>query len=279
MTSTSSPLLFDRALLCRRHARAAADFAAHDFLFRLMAERLRDRLDDMTRHFPLALALDRGGAAAHVLAAHRGIGRLIESGVHAVLDEEVLPFRASCFDAVFSCGTLHWVNDIPGALAQIRRCLKPDGLFLSVFPGGDSLKELRDALLQASLAEEGGVAPRVSPFVDVRDAGALLQRAGFALPVVDSETLTVRYGDAFALMRDLRGMGETNALLQRPKRFTRRATMQAADAQYRARYQGEDGRIPATFELITLTAWQPHESQPQPLRRGSGEIALGQVLR
>lgn len=287
--ATAVPHIFDRALVRARRERAAAGFGAHDFLAAEMAARLSDRLSDMVRTFPHALLLGcHRGVAALALRGQSGIEWLAQAdpahgmlqgtcGLGAVADEERLPFAEESFDLVLACGMLHWVNDLPGALVQIRRTLKPDGLFLAVFPGGETLHELRDAWLVASMAEEGGAAPRVSPFVDVRDAGALLQRAGFALPVADTDRITVRYADVFALMRDLRGMGEANALAARPRRFTRAATLEAMAQAYHA-HLGEDGRIPATFELITLTAWKPHSSQQQPARRGSGKVSLAEVF-
>jgi SAM-dependent methyltransferase len=193
-------------------------------------------------------------------------------------EAECLPFAAGSFDLIVSNLALHWVNDLPGALIQLRAALRPDGFFLATLLGGETLAELRRALMEAELEEEGGAGPRVSPFADLRDLGGLLQRAGFALPVVESDRLSVTYADAFALMRDLRAMGETNAVLERRKAFTRRATLARAAALYRSLYAGPDGRIPATFELVTLTAWAPHESQPKPLRPGSAAQRLAAAL-
>ena len=199
-------------------------------------------------------------------------------GPRVAADEEWLPFADQSLDLVTSLFALHWVNDLPGALAQIRRSLRPDGLFLAAMLGAGTLTELRTSLAQAESDLEGGVSPRLSPTVELQDMGALLQRAGFALPVVDLDTITVTYADAFALMRDLRGMGETNALRQRRKRFTRRATLTAAAEIYRERFADGDGRLPATFQIIWLTAWAPHESQQQPLRPGSAESRLADAL-
>jgi len=189
-----------------------------------------------------------------------------------------LPFGAGRFDLVLSLLSLHWVNDLPGALAQINRSLKPDGLFLGCLLGGDTLSELRAAWMAAEIEVEGGASPRVSPFVDVRDAGALLQRAGFALPVVDSDVIRVSYGDPLSLMRDLRWMGESNAVRTRRTGFTRRQTLMRAAEIYVERF-GRDGRLPATFQVITLTGWHPDQiAQPQPLRPGSGQQSLADVL-
>ena len=189
-----------------------------------------------------------------------------------------MPFAEAVFDLVISDLSLHWVNDLPGALVQIHRSLKPDGLFLAAMFGGETLKELRQVLLETDLAEEGGASPRVSPFADVRDAGDLLQRAGFALPVVDLDTITVTYADAFALMRDLRGMGETNAVVERRGGFSRRTTMMAAARLYQERFQDRQGRAPATFQILYLTAWAPHEAQQKPRKPGSAGARLADAL-
>lgn len=200
------------------------------------------------------------------------------AGTAVAGNEEALPFAEGAFDLVVSLFGFHWVNDLPGALVQLRRALKPDGLLLAAMPGGETLKELRQAFLEAETAVEGGVSPRVSPFVDVRTAGGLLQRAGFALPMVDVDSLTVSYENAFALMRDLRGMGEANALAGRRRSFSRRRTLFAMAETYAARHGGVEGRIPATFEVLYLTAWAPHESQPKPLAPGSAKASLADVL-
>ena len=163
-------------------------------------------------------------------------------------------------------------------MLQLRRALKPDGLLLASLFGGDTLAELRRALLEAELEEEGGASPRVAPFADLRDLGQLLQRAGFALPVVDSDTIEVTYADPLALMRDLRAMGESNAVAERRRAFTRRATLARAAARYRELFARPDGRIAARFEIVTLTAWAPHASQPQPLAPGSGRTRLAAAL-
>jgi SAM-dependent methyltransferase len=285
------PTIFDRRVLRQRRGRAAERAEDYRFLLTAMAERLLDRLEDITRTFPLALDLGcHDGTLARMLGACGGIETLVQcdlsepmlrhaGGLRAAADEECLPFAADTFDLVLSCGSLHWVNDLPGTLAQIRQLLKPDGLFLALLPGGETLHELRTAATEAQIAQEGGLSPRVSPFLDLRDAGALLQRAGFALPVADSDTLTVRYDNAFTLMHDLRGMGEANVLAGRAKHFTRRTTMMATAEAYCTLFLGEDGRMPATFELVTLTGWKPHASQPQALKPGSGTVGLGAALR
>lgn len=195
-----------------------------------------------------------------------------------VADEESLPFAPASFDLVLSNLSLHWVNDLPGCLVQVRRILKPDGLFLAALAGGDTLFELRRALMEAELALSGGFAPRVSPFTDVRDAGALLQRAGFALPTVDTDILTVSYEDPIRLLADLRGMGETNATLARHRRPIGRTLFADMARRYRDMFGEADGRVPATVQIVYLCGWAPAESQPRPLRRGSAAVPLSDVL-
>ncbi|HJR22355.1 MAG TPA: methyltransferase domain-containing protein [Dongiaceae bacterium] len=283
--------IFDRRLLRERRARASLGLTAHDFLLTEVAERLSDRLSDIARRFPLALDLGaRDGILARTLQGRGGIETLIQAetslvnaqrlqgGAALVADEELLPFKEQCFDAVLSNLALHWVNDLPGALAQIRSSLKPDGLFLAALFGTGTLQELRTALMEAELAETGGASPRVSPFADLRDAAGLLQRAGFALPVADVDTVTVTYGDFFALLRDLRGMGETNILIDRLKHPTRRTVFARAAAIYQDRFTDAEGRLPATFQILFLTGWAPDPSQQQPAKRGSGKTSLKDVL-
>ncbi|MGH6932391.1 MAG: methyltransferase domain-containing protein [Dongiaceae bacterium] len=285
--------IFDRPLVRRHRERAAPNLSAHDFLFRETAKRLADRLDDVTRKFPLALDLGcHGGELAAAIDGHGGVERLVQCDLSPAMarraarngrptlaaDEEALPFATGGFDLILSNLSLHWVNDLPGCLSQIRSCLKPDGLFLACLLGGGTLGELRQALTEAELAETGGVGPRISPFTDLRDAGGLLQRAGFALPVVDSDTITVSYPDIGRLLRDLRGMGETNTVKARSGRPLRRSILARADEHYRQRFGGDDGRLPATFRIIYLTAWAPHESQQQSLRPGSAKTRLAEAL-
>lgn len=261
--------VFDRRRLRRRRDRAAAGLAQHDFLFREAGERLADRLDDVTQDFPLALDLGcHGGEMGRLLKGRGGIKTLIQcdlspamaasaGGLAVAGDEEFLPFGDGRFDLVLSNLSLHWTNDLPGALIQIRRALKPDSLFLATLLGGETLKELRRALLEAEVETEGGASPRVSPFADVRDMGDLLQRAGFSQPIADYDMVDVTYTDPFRLLADLRGMGETNVLMERRKGFTRRATLLAAAERYRKLYARADGRLPATFQVIYLTGWSP----------------------
>jgi SAM-dependent methyltransferase len=285
--------VFDRRLLRQHRDRTARTGGAAPFLFTEVAERLAERLEDMARGFPLALDLGcRGGTLASVRRERGGIASLVQcdhspamarraaatGGPALVADEEALPFAEGAFDLVFSSLALHWVNDLPGTLLQIRRSLRPDGLFLGAMLGGGTLQELRAALLQAEADIEGGASPRISPFVDIRDAGNLLQRAGFALPVADADTLTLTYPDALTLMRILRAMGESNALSERRRTPTRRETLLRAAAVYAERFGQTDGSIPATFEIVYLTAWAPHPDQQKPLSPGSARGRLADVL-
>lgn len=285
MNQTGTMQVFDRALLRQRRRRAAADFAEHDFLFREIASRLRERLGEVQRSFSSALEM---GSRLPVIEEQEGIERLVRShfggetadGVPATLvaDEEALPFAADSFDLVVSNLALHWVNDLPGCLIQVNRLLRPDGLFLATMLGGETLKELRAALMQGEMQVEDGVSPRVSPFADIRDIGGLLQRAGFALPTVDIDEITVSYKDMFQLMQELRGMGETNVTLARRRTPLRRETLMAAARYYRENFTAEDGRITATFQVLNITAWAPHPDQPQPLKPGSATSRLADAL-
>ena len=260
---------FDRRLLRQRRQRAAAHLHRHDFLLREAGSRLLERLEWFGRGF--ALALDLGchrGELGAMLAQHPGHGivQLVQcdlaaalvaqaAGLRLVADEEALPLAPQSLDLVLSLLSLHWVNDLPGCLVQIRRTLRPGGLFLGSMLGGETLRELRHCLAEAEMACENGLSPRVSPFVDVRDAGALLQRAGFARPVADVDTITVSYADPLALMREIRGMGESNVLHARRRNFLRHETLAAAAKLYHEKFSGPDGRIRATFQIVTLTGW------------------------
>ena len=218
------------------------------------------------------------GGIEHVVSCELSerMARQIEnSGV--VCDPEFLPFAEGRFDLVYSNLELHWANDLPGCLLQITRSLKPDGLFLAAILGGNTLTDLRDVLMAAELDVTGGASPRVSPFAELRDAGALLQRAGLALPVVDADEITVTYENLFRLLADLRGMGETNTVRERVRTATRRNIFLRAEL-YLERYPAEDGRIRATFEIIFLHGWAPHESQQRALRPGSAKTSLADAL-
>ena len=281
--------LFDRRAW-RAHRERALRLGPVDFLHAEVAERLTDRLDVVNREFAAALDLGaRNGALAHALGTRSGTSRVVAAepaaaflagapGPRVAADPELLPFRDASFDLVVSNLILHWADDLPGALIQLRRALRPDGLLLAAMLGGQTLIELRTVLFEAELEEEGGVSPRVSPSIELSDAAALLQRAGFALPVADSETITVSYPDLLALLRDLRGMGETNALVAR-RRCLRRTTLARAALIYAERFGDAEGRIPATFEILFLCGWAPHPAQPQPLPRGSATARLADALK
>ena len=284
--------VFDRRAVRLHRDRAAPGFeGCGDFLVREVGERLVGRLDDVKRRFARILDLGchsgqlgsmlRGQAAPELLVEadlSRGMVRRAGGPLRVVADEEWLPLRPASLDLVVSALSLHWVNDLPGTLVQIRQALKPDGLLMAAMLGGDTLFELREAFLQAEAGREGGVRPHVSPFPDVETLGALLQRTGFALPVVDSDRITVTYESAQALMHDLRAMGEANATQGRARHFARRETLRALETCYRESFGHADGRIPATFHVLYLTGWKPHESQQQPARRGSATVRLTEVL-
>lgn len=282
--------VFDTALIRRRKARALAQGGDHDFLFREVADRLYDRLSDVSRTFGPMLeigARDRfladrlaraGKARTATLCGNTVPDRAQAAGQFILVDEERLPFGDRKFDLIVSNLALHWVNDLPGTLVQVNRALRPDGLFQAAVLGGETLHELRACLMDAELEVLGGVSPRISPMVDLRDAAGLMQRAGFALPVVDTDRITVTYADAFRLMADLRAMGEGNAVIERRKSFTPRAVFLHAAALYADRYAGPDGRISATFDILYLHGWRPSESQPKPLRPGSAGARLADAL-
>jgi SAM-dependent methyltransferase len=280
-------LIFDRALQRRRLARALNAGPA-EFLLERASDEIRDRLATVKRRFVniadigtplprLAIRLAKDAAeVARLAPLPEAVGP--PSLLRVVGDEELLPFKAQSFDLAVSALALQNVNDLPGALAQIRRILRPDGLFLGCLLGGRSLEELRMALASAEAEIAGGTSPRVAPFADVRDMGGLLQRAGFALPVTDIEPLTVRYTNMFALLADLRAMGATNALIERLRRPTRRQLFLRAAELYAQHHADADGRLRASFELIFLSGWAPHESQQQPLRPGSAQMRLADAL-
>jgi SAM-dependent methyltransferase len=213
-----------------------------------------------------------------LIVAEMSAAALDNAFPRVVADEETLPFADGSIDLVVSALALQWINDLPGTLIQIRRALKPDGLLLAAMLGGDSLTELREAFASAESELEGGLSPRVAPFADLRELGALMQRAGFALPVVDSDRLTVRYDSAFALMRDLRAMGATNVLTERRRTPLRRATLMRMAHIYAERFSDPDGRVRATFEIAWLSGWSPHASQQKPLKPGSAAQRLADAL-
>jgi NADH dehydrogenase [ubiquinone] 1 alpha subcomplex assembly factor 5 len=287
--------IFDRHLVRRRRDRAAPGFRAVDFLVREAAERLVERLLDIDRRFERVVELGchdgllrdilrdglppgRVGWLAQADLSPAMAGMAADGGPAFVADEEWLPLADASVDAVLSCLSLHWVNDLPGAFSQIRRALRPDGFFLGCLLGGETLVELREVLRDAEAEVTGGLSPRVSPVADASDAAGLLQRAGFALPVVDSDRLTVTYEHAIALMRELRAMGEANAVADRLPHPTRRTTLFRAAELYAERHGGSDGRIPATFQILWVAGWAPDESQQKPLRPGSASARLADAL-
>ncbi len=276
--------IFDRAAVRRHRDRAAGGVGSIAAVLRDAAERLLDRLDDTTIRFSRALDVGGRGVVAPMLAA-RGIEVVscdlsprmaaLNPAPYVVADEECLPFGAGAFDLIVASLSLHWVNDLPGALIQLRRALRPDGLLLASLPALGTLGELRRALTEAEVELPGGASPRVSPFPDLSDCAGLLQRAGFALPVADVEEIRLLYADPFALLRELRAGGETNAVRLRDRRIPPRALFPAA----LARLPTENGRVPATLRLAMLTGWAPAPGQPRPLKPGSATVSLADVLK
>ncbi len=267
---TDVPQIFDRKAYALHRARGGASFLVRD-----AAEGLVARLSAVTRTFERGLDLasrDESFAILEPFAANWTRTSLSGGGV--VAEEDALPFAPESFDLVTSVLSLHALNDLPGALLQIRQVLKPDGLFLAALFGGETLGELRRAFAAGESEAAGGVSPRVAPFADVRALGGLLQRAGFALPVADSERTHVRYAKFETLVSDLRALGETNALAERRRRFLSRGVLAATLAHL----QDADGKFPATFEIVYLTGWSPHESQQKPLRPGSAKARLADAL-
>jgi len=286
-----SPLIFDRALIRSRRRRAAALGAATFLLDRAAAD-LTDRLGAVLRRFDVAVDLGTpGDVACKALARLGSIGTIVAVRTSdenlpspnanekiVIADDEALPFCDGSLDLAVSLLALQFVNDLPGTLIQIRRALKPDGLFMAALIGGDTLTELRQAFAAAESEIEGGASPRVAPFADLRDLGALLQRAGFALPVTDVDRVSVRYDSALALMHDLRRMAAANALIERRRAPLRRATLMRMAEIYGERFADPDGRLRATFEIVWLSGWAPHPSQQQPLRPGSAKARLADAL-
>ena len=283
--------IFNRQVLKLHRDRAAEKFEQYNFLFNEVADRLIDKLNDVREDFKVGL--DIGCHTGQLLYCLRGtekIETLFQCDIsekfisHAkkdafVGDEEFLPIKDNSLDVVLSNLSLHWVNDLPGTLIQIRRTLKKDKLFLASLFGGSTLFELRDALITAEIEVLGGASPRVSPFVDMENAGGLLQRAGFSLPVVDTDLISVVYENPMKLMFDLRGMGEQQAINNCLKKFTNRNVFSRAAEIYKERYANGDGTVTATFEIFFLAAWTPSDNQQQPLERGTGEISLAEVFK
>jgi SAM-dependent methyltransferase len=297
MASSSNPAeVFDRNLVRVRRARAAAGFAEADFLKRRVVTDLADRLEAIKRDFPVAYDLgSHGGYFREEVLQRKSlaqrIGIVLESdfseamlkratsrGASFVADEENLPIAPASLDLVVSAISLHWVNDLPGCFAQVRRALKPDGLFIASLIGGRSLADLRAAFLEAESELRGGAGPRLSPFADVQDVAGLLQRAGFALPVADTDTIEVRYRDPFKILRDLRLMGEGSALKDKTGAPLTRAILMRAMEIYANKTRDGDGRYVAKFDIVTATGWAPSETQQKPLRPGSAKMRLADAL-
>jgi SAM-dependent methyltransferase len=273
---TAAPMLFDRALLRARQRRALRDGPA-TFLLDRVSEDMADRLRAVTRDFADVADIWTPGDGLQELAHDS-----FKSFGHVDLPDspqEILPFAPESLDLAVSALAFQFVDDLPGVLSQIRRALRPDGLLLAAMVGGDTLTELRQSFAAAEAECEAGVSPHVAPFADLRDIGSLLQRAGFALPVIDADSLVVRYDNAFALMQDLRRMGATNILLERRKTPSRRTTLLRMAQIYRERFADPDGRIRATFDLIWLSGWAPHHSQQKPLKPGSAKTSLADAVR
>ena len=273
---TAAPILFDRALLRARQDRAR-NLGPATFLLDRIAEDMAERLHAVLRDFKSAAEVGTpGDQVCHALA-----GRLTHIARVDFPDRESEPLslQPESLDLVISALAFQFVNDLPGVLAQIRRALRADGLLLAAMFGGDTLSELRQCFAAAEAELEGGVSPRVAPFADLRDLGTLLQRAGLALPVTDVDRIVVRYDSVFNLMHDLRRMGATNILVERRRMPTRRATMLRMAEIYHERFADPDGRIRATFDVIWISGWAPHESQQKPLKPGSAKVGLEQAVK
>lgn len=282
--------LFDRGLLRRRRSRFARELSQHEFLLDRVAAEISERIEAILRGFPLCLDLGAyNGVLGRAVGALPSVGEMIyaESAPalaalcprpSVVCDEDLLPFRDASLNLVVSGLALHRVNDLPGALIQIRRALRPDGLFMGAALGSRSLQELRHALIEAEAELEGGASPRIAPFADVREYGALLQRAGFALPVTDADLLTVTYPAPRDLMHEIRAMGGGNVMAARRKEPLPRRTLERAEAIYRSRHGTPEGRIVASFEIVYMSGWAPHESQQKPLAPGSAKKRLADAL-
>lgn len=288
MSDPSNPLVFNRSRLSTRRERARSSYSNVDFLKKRVTEDILDRITLTKRHFPMALELGAGHCDMRdqlynhtdclVLSdASKGIAAtLLPPAICA--DEEWLPFREASFDLIVSGLSLQWVNDLPGTLIQIRRTLKPDGYFVAAIPGGASLTELRQVLLQAETELTGGAEMRVSPFADALDLSQLLQRAGLTLPVSDRDRLTLRYENMFALLQDLKAAGETHSPYLTGRRpLSMRVLMRAAEL-YQQMFSDDDGRIRATIDILWMTGWAPHPDQPKPARRGSGKVSLAEAV-
>lgn len=284
-TTAASMNIFDPVALAQRRQRALA-LGPETFLLDRVAEDLLDRLGAVKRHFGNAADLGTPTrvlrdalAASGMVETYKAFSAAERADVNVVTDPEILPFAPASLDLIVSALALQSVNDLPGVLAQIRRALKPDGLLLAGFLGGGTLTELREAFAIAESDTLGGISPRVAPFVDLRDLGGLLQRAGLALPVTDVDRVVVRYGDPLALLHDLRRMGAANPLTDRRRAPLLKKTLVRLFEVYAERFADPDGRLRATFEIVWISGWAPHESQQKPLRPGSAKTRLADALK
>jgi hypothetical protein len=285
MPEASVPRIFDRALIARRRRRGLAVGTVPGFLAKVAADDIALRLSAITRPFAEVMVLGAAGSPLPDLMATRpGTARVIACdeveapGIDRVFDHESPALAPASADCILWPLGLERVNDVPGCLAWLARALRPDGLFMAVLMAGSSLSELREAWMRGEAEMRGGASPRIAPFADVRDLGGLLQRAGLALPVADLDRLTVRYASSLELMRDLKAMGLANGLTERSRTLTSPALLARAASLYDRDFSDGDGRVRATFELATLTAWAPHLSQPRPLKPGSARMRLADAL-
>ncbi len=283
---SSNIIIFDRDLIRRNKERSAVNFHDHDFLFKWSRNELSDRISDINRSFDNALQIGyRGGLTSEY---HDKIGNIVTidmvgkptnfSGNYIQASEEFLPIAPKTMELALSNLSLHTVNDLPGSLLQIKNCLKDDGLFIASIFGGETLYELRKIMSDVEIELYGGISPRIAPFADKLQIGELLGRAGFALPVVDSDIITVTYDNIFKLLHDIRGMGEGNAILARNKTPLGKEFFMRVAQKYAEEFSEDDGRIVASFEVIFMLGWTPHSSQQKPLKRGSAEYSLADVL-
>lgn len=289
-------ILFDRLRLRNNRARARGDFTKHNVLFEEVNLQLLERLEGINRPFnrildlgsrnlSVAKSLSKQNPSRFIVHGHSTVdANKFMLGHVCVTDDEWLPFRDASFDLVVSNLSLHWANDLPGALIQIRRALKPDGFFIAALFGGETLRELRECLYEAEMNLRGGVSQHISPFADIQDCGGLLQRAGFKLPVIDRERFTLTYRDSFQLMRECRGMGEGNILTTRDKRIMPKSLFNDADTIYKNRFasasekEGEPDKITATFDVLFIAGWAAHDNQQIPLKPGEAQSRLAEAL-
>ncbi len=283
-----SDSIFDQNALFQHRKRAKKEFKLHDFMIQEVAGRLSERLEETNRNFDTAIGICwQNRILREICHRANNIDKLIvynncktkNSDKNQIIAEpELFPIAPKSIDLFVSLLEWHWINDLPGVLSQSLSALKSDGLILGAMFGGNTLTELRTVLIEAEMITKGGVTPRIPPFVDVETLGNLLLRIGFTLPVIDIDTINVTYPNAFKLMHEIRGMGETNCLTKRSKKFTRRDILYRAAELYNDKYGTSDGRINATFQVIFFTAWAPHHSQPKPKKRGSGKYSLESAI-